>query len=129
MNHLVFSSIILFICCLIYNLDTVAVLLMGWIIYLIAELKRRNIKCWLDNPTCVYLGKVSYSLYMIHFAIWLIYFLFLQKLFNGLNLSETFEFYMLSIWVVSLSLVSAVIMYRYIEGPSRNKIVKAFTKL
>jgi peptidoglycan/LPS O-acetylase OafA/YrhL len=75
------------------------------------------IRSWFSRPLAVFLGKISFPLYLIHFTIMasLSCFIFLQmyRLTGGYVLSATIA----SLGGVAISLIAAVCFQRYVDAP------------
>ena len=85
-------------------------------LFLIIVITSKNIQILLENKVLLYLGKISYSLYLIHWIIgkiimdyWHIW---------GQYLGEgALRFFLLFLLFISLSILAADYMYRFIELP------------
>lgn len=124
---LLVTTLLIAACCFIFNLDLIVMLASGFVILLVSEMDRQNIKTWLSHPVLVYLGKVSFSLYMVHYIVWTLYFLTLRESFDRIVASnETllfFSYYILASLIIAVSLFFACILHHLAEKPMRKLIV------
>lgn len=81
----------------------------GVAILIIISLNSTLIKDFLEKKVLIYLGEISYSLYLIHPIVLLIYVHFARG---------TFFLYTILLFVPIISLLAAHFMHRYIEVPS-----------
>ncbi len=79
------------------------------------------ISYWLSARWLVFLGEISFSIYMTHQILnraWDVYFGFLQGLPNAVECAL--------FWIVLLSASAA--MYMFIEAPAREAIMRAYDR-
>lgn len=125
----IFSVITVFL--YVGHLDMFVIPLFGAVIYFLADAQRNGTEVWLDHPVWVYLGKISYSFYMVHYCILLclMYLLFenvLGILGPGTQLG--------GIQVVCLFVAlmacfpAAMLLYHGVEIPMRRRIIRKFCK-
>ena len=126
-RHLVIAGLLTIACLFIVEMKLFAVPIAGWIILLLADLHRQGKETWLSHRVCVYLGQVSYSLYMVHYIFWVLYFLLLRQSFEAaIYANETllyFSYYILAVAVISVSLLFAIALHHIAEKPLRKWIV------
>lgn len=93
-------------------------LIVGLLILVFAR-QQGLLSCLLKNPIMIYLGEISFSLYMCHRLI-----LALANNYALNFIDENPFLYYLLYW--GLSLVLSATLYRFIETPSRYQLRKAF---
>lgn len=99
--------------------DLIFIALFTSIIFSAAALSRNeNAVGWLGKPSLVYLGDISYSVYMVHAIFFSVYFRSVDIII-GKQISPIL---MLLIWSVGVvgTVVLATITYRFIEIPGRS---------
>lgn len=88
-----------------------------------------KINCLLKLPALLFLGKISYSIYMVHFIfIWLSQ-IVIEKFFRGHFVDSVEKYYSLSLpqaftiftLIYILIILSATLLYKYIEEPARKR--------
>ena len=129
-KHLTISFLLLCFCFYMGNLDFIVVPLFAWVIYLLADQARHGQRSFLNNNILQFLGQVSYSLYMVHFPIWVGFMhMFLGNYmgFNNGNVS-LITIYSVVFFTILLMFPCAILTYKYIEVPSRRWIIKTFIK-
>lgn len=111
--------------------DIIVVLFLGVAIYLLAEAQRSGVTMWLSNPIWVYLGKISYSFYMVHYCVILcvIYMLF-GKYLGVLGGGVPLGVIQVSCLFVSVMACfpAAMLLYHGVEVPMRRLIIQRFCK-
>ena len=101
-------------------IDIVVIPCLALIVAWGADLTRTQQESGLANPVAVWLGEISYSLYMVHYPVMVVVLYSAQ-----LYLSE--QDYRLAFWGLAplsilLSVGAAALLYRYIEIPARRWI-------
>ena len=101
-------------------IDITVIPLLALIVINAADLVRVDRQGWLARPTAVWLGEISYSLYMVHYPVMVLVMYSAQ-----LHLSA--QDYQWAFWVLApvsllLSLIAAAALYHYIEIPARRLI-------
>ncbi|MEZ5848703.1 MAG: acyltransferase [Geminicoccaceae bacterium] len=96
-----------------------AVLLLAFIIFAAASLERQGRLAFLGNRVLVYLGETSYSLYMLHAIVFIVYFKGL-RLILGEQIHDWIWY--LGPVVIPLALATASIGYHVVEVPCRRWI-------
>ncbi len=85
-------------------------------LFLLIVITSKNIQVVLENKVLLYLGKISYSIYLIHWIIGL--FIMDHWSIWGQYLGEgALRFFVMFILFISLSIFAADLMYKYIESP------------
>jgi len=97
--------------------DLPTILLLGFVIFACASLERHGGIAALRHRWLVYLGEVSYSLYMVHAIVFTVYFKA-----ASLVLGEAYERWVYWVGPVALvgCLVAAVMAYHLVEKPARS---------
>ncbi len=125
----IFSMIIVFL--YLGHLDMFVVSLFGAVIYFLADAQRSGVEFWLSNPVWVYLGKISYSFYMVHYCVLLCLMYLLFKNVLGILGGET-QLGGLQVVCLFVSLMAcfpaAMLLYHGVEVPMRRLIIKRFCK-
>ncbi|MEZ5825417.1 MAG: acyltransferase [Geminicoccaceae bacterium] len=98
-----------------------AVSLLAFVIFASASLERQGRLGFLGNRVLIYLGETSYSLYMLHAIVFIVYFRGL-----GIVFGDSLDAW---IWyvgplVIPLSLAAASIGYHFVEVPCRHWITE-----
>lgn len=98
--------------------------LLCFMIYVGAEQTRQGISGFLSKPWAVYLGRISYSFYMVQYCVWFILMNILLRDYSSTWLDIRI------IWIVSLGLVilAASATYHFIEQPAHAWINSKFAK-
>lgn len=97
--------------------------LLGAVLMFTAVLLNKTLQTFFSNKVFIWLGKVSYSLYLVHFMIiatfssWFIL-TFYQRL--GYPITVAIDFIITSLIVLSIS----ALMQKYIEGSSKKLLIK-----
>lgn len=98
--------------------DPLAVLLLVGIIGL-TSLEAGAIGRFLKNRVLVYLGRISYSIYMVHYPLRTLY-VEVAKPIVGKTLSQSYALSLLAtVFMIALTIALAALTYRYIETPGR----------
>lgn len=85
-------------------------------LFLIIVMMSKNIQALLENKVLLYLGKISYSIYLIHWIIGL--FIMNNWQVWGQYLGEgAFRVFVMFILFIGASVFAADLMYRFIEAP------------
>lgn len=97
--------------------DLVTVCLLGWLIFAAASLERLGRAYWLRDRRLIYLGEISFSLYMLHAIIFTVYF-------KALELALGEAGYATHAWWLGVPalvgcIVAAAIAYELVEVPAR----------
>jgi peptidoglycan/LPS O-acetylase OafA/YrhL len=103
----------------------VSTLLFGLLILVCAEQSRQRASVILENPFAVWLGEISYSLYMIHILSITSIVLTLRPLLNSHISDRGTVIAALYISSILGSVILAAILYHLVERPSR-KAITAF---
>lgn len=112
------SLVVLWLMCL-GVMDVFVVCLSGVLILLLADSSRlRGGGGWLSGAVPVYLGRVSYAFYMVHYPVIVLVF---QPLFTE---HCVVSFFAGAAAVAVLTLFLAALLYRYVEVPCRKWIVR-----
>ena len=129
-KQLVVSSTVLFLCFYLGSLDFIVVPLYAWVIYLLADQARHCQKSFLNCNVLQYLGKISYSLYMVHFPVWVGFMHLFLGYYMGLNDGgvSIVTMYFVIFLTILLMFPCAMLTYKYIEDPSRRWIIRKFIK-
>lgn len=102
--------------------NTCLVFAFSILIFCCADAKRQGIKTIFDVNLLAYLGKISFSLYMVHYSACLMFLYFVPNL---LALDRNIEsMLVLCVLTIFMSLVMAIFMYHYVEKPARHWITK-----
>ena len=128
---LVISFCALLFCCYYQGLDFISVPLFAFIIFLLSERFRQGKAGLLDKPILRYWGKVSYSLYMVHFCIWtLVMNVICGSQRGGFGVYESGSLYHYTVVLTSFLLFfpAAMVVYHGVEKPWRQIIVGRFCK-
>jgi peptidoglycan/LPS O-acetylase OafA/YrhL len=91
------------------------IFLFGAIIFAYAETARQNVRTILNNKFLIYLGEISYSIYMIHAPVATVWFKLIVPRFNQVTPMTT----LLGALIV---IPCAALTYRWIELPARAHI-------
>ncbi|MEO1017189.1 MAG: acyltransferase [Pseudomonadota bacterium] len=95
--------------------DWLAVPILAFLIFAVASLERQGGVHWLRTRPLIYLGEISYSIYMVHGIVLTLWFKAL-----GMTLGAQSNLaYALSWLAIPLSLVTAAAAYHAVETPSR----------
>lgn len=111
------GTVILLVMVVHWNVsDLLAVLLLAFVIFAVASLERQGRLRLLARPAWVYLGEISYSLYMTHAIVFIVFF-------KGLSLIAGASFPTL-VWLtgpvaLALCFITAALGYHLIEMPGR----------
>ncbi len=116
----------------------ITVVLFTLFIYLVAERYRQGGRSYLDHAVLQYLGKISYSLYMVHYVVWSVgiyAFLALSDVSYTLPLgdqvhkmfSENVRYVAASLYIV-VSLLLSVVLYHFCETPMRRFLTKKYIR-
>ena len=113
------------------NFDMLIVPLFGAVIYFLADAQRNGACVWLAKPVWVYLGKISYSFYMVHYCVLLcvMYLLFEKNMGvfgDGTQLGDV-QIACLLVTVIAL-FPAAMLLYHGVEVPMRRFIIRKFCK-
>ncbi len=95
--------------------------IVSWkLIGLISYSDRTKIFNFLDHWSLQFFGKISYSLYLIHFSILYIVARFMFQILPNLPFTDNYLFTHTILFVISLTIATgvSVIVHRYIETPS-----------
>jgi peptidoglycan/LPS O-acetylase OafA/YrhL len=95
--------------------DPVSVILLGILIVTVAEGERRGIANFLRRAPLVYLGEISYAIYMVHFFV----------LFGVWSFRATSAFYPLLTLSLPATIGIAAVMHHVIELPCRTLLRNA----
>jgi peptidoglycan/LPS O-acetylase OafA/YrhL len=94
---------------------------LGCAIILLSTFSSKTIQTSLNHKTLVFLGRVSYSVYLLQFIIILCLLPPLVRLVNGWGIVQTFPLFVLTLLVsVAATLGCATLTYRFIELPAIN---------
>jgi peptidoglycan/LPS O-acetylase OafA/YrhL len=96
--------------------DALAVLLLGFLIFAVASLERQGLGRWLGHSVLVYLGNISYALYMVHGIVFIIFFKVLHLLIGPTSPAMSWA---LGSVAVLLAFVAAMAGHHWIELPGR----------
>ncbi len=107
--------------------DYVVIVLFAILIYMAAEQSRSNYNGLFSSPWFIYLGKISYSLYMVQFCAWFILMKFVlinHPGLTGLWLDPRI------VWFLSIIpvMMAAILTYHFIECPAHRWINNKFAK-
>lgn len=96
--------------------DTLAVLLLAGLIFAAASLERQQRAQWLAHPMLIYLGEISYSLYMTHAIVFIVYFKAAK-----LALGDAYDAYLFLVGppALILCIATAALSYHSVEMPGR----------
>jgi peptidoglycan/LPS O-acetylase OafA/YrhL/tetratricopeptide (TPR) repeat protein len=114
--------------------DELIVLSFGLLILVAAEQAREGVGGLLTSPITIWLGQISYSLYMVHFILRENVFLFFSGFFYGTHVDSSHvaipldAFYPLYFATLALCLPVAALCYHFIEQPSRHWITRRFAR-
>jgi peptidoglycan/LPS O-acetylase OafA/YrhL len=89
----------------------------GLLIFSLAEASKTNPRGWLGAAGWVYLGEVSYSVYMTHLPVDIAYFHALDRIAPGLTGLAAWAAWL---GVFAATLATAVTTYHLVERPARN---------
>lgn len=99
------------------------------LIYCLAEMNRSYEPQYLGGKLIYYLGKASYSLYMIHYCVIILIMHLIYEIFAGLSWDENTSIYirLATMCMTGIcSFVGAYFLYEFIETPSRRWIIRKF---
>lgn len=116
------------LCC--KGLEYFTILLFIGLIFLYADMARKKTSSVLEHPLWNYLGRISYSFYMMHYCIWVGFLHVFLGGYLGLGQADLSYIEILSYLALTTILFfpSAMIVYHLVEVPSRKQVVKTFTK-
>ncbi len=131
-RHIIFCYTALCVSVILQLGNLFAVPLFCYLVFLYADKSRRNEPTFLDLPILQYLGRVSYSLYMVHYIVWLfivclLVFIFDFSSFKILDdylqhgISTEVRCVFMFIYMVC-SVFAAMMMYHLCEVPGRRFI-------
>lgn len=113
------------------HLDMFVVPLFGAVIYFLADAQRSGTEVWLVHPVWVYLGKISYSFYMVHYCVLLCLMYLLFENFLGVLGGET-QLGGIQVACLFAAIIAcfpaAMLLYHGIEVPMRRRIIRKFCK-
>lgn len=100
--------------------DAVAVLLIGALILLLA-IDRSALSALLDRPAWVYIGEISYSLYMVHGIAFLLYFAGLDAgwIVRPASAGQSLAY---AAALLAFSSAGGMLSYHYLETPLRDRL-------
>lgn len=89
--------------------------IIGAFLLVLVAIRSKLMQKLFSNKIFEFLGKISFSLYLIHFVV--IYSLssYLFKVFIGLGLSYNFSFILMFIISITLILIVSYVMYKYVD--------------
>lgn len=127
-RYLYLNIIALFVALNISGADYIVVMLFVSLIYLFTKLDQQGVTNFLHNGFLNYLGRVSYSFYMLHYVV-LIGFssLFLEQYMqlNNANLTN-YELFLYLVLTKIVIFPCAMLMYHGVEVPMRRLIICKF---
>jgi peptidoglycan/LPS O-acetylase OafA/YrhL len=97
--------------------DFISVILLGYLVFTVSSLERLGKARLLCHPRLVYLGEISYSIYMVHGIVLIVYFKFLQVCLGDYYQSVE---YWVAPGAILLTFMAAAGAYRIIEVPCRS---------
>lgn len=101
--------------------DALAVLLLGLVIFGAASLERQGRGRWLKHPALVYLGEISYALYMVHGIVFIVCFKLLHLVAGP---EATLTVWLLGPLALMLAFANAMLAHHWIELPGRRWMVR-----
>jgi peptidoglycan/LPS O-acetylase OafA/YrhL len=92
------------------------------VIFAVASRSRNGAAGFLQRPLLVYLGNISYSIYMVHLPCYGMFFSFVLQVAGPQSFAE----WQLPIWFASLGfvLMASIVCYNVVETPGRRLIVE-----
>jgi peptidoglycan/LPS O-acetylase OafA/YrhL len=100
-----------------------AVVLLAFLIFAVASLARQGRLAWLSGPVPVYLGEISYAIYMTHAIVFIVFFRGLGLLLRD---SASPHFWWLGPIALALTLVAAMLAHHLVERPARRWLNRLF---
>jgi len=107
--------------------DQLIILFFGVLIFVAAEQSRRGLGGWLTSPVSVYLGQISYSLYMLHLILIQNFFMGWPRI-VGDPTNTPVMFYSLYGLTAALCLPAAALCYHFVEQPSRGLMTRVLLR-
>lgn len=99
--------------------DYLIVPLLAVLVFIAAEQARQGKRGWLAGRTAVYLGEISYSIYMVHFLLMNGIFLFgVVKLYGAVVPAGVFYALWYGLFVLTVAI--SALTYHFIEKPGRH---------
>lgn len=126
LKQYILSMATLLFCFFCSGLDIIVVPVFAWIIFLVAVQARDYRKSWLNHPLWVYLGKASYSLYMVHFCVWSGVMIFTSYIGVPLFTHGYVSDYLAAFTLLGLFFPVAIAVYHFVEKPMHSLIVRKF---
>ncbi len=111
------------------GLDFLCVPVFAALIYLYAESGRQGLRSVFDHKAFKYLGRISYSFYMVHYVVWVGFLHVFLGNYMGLmsaELSQTHILFYLGLTTI-LFFPVAIVMHHGVELPARKWIVRKIT--
>lgn len=105
--------------------DFLVVLIFSFLVLFTAEQTRQEQKSVLSNSFCIYLGEISYSLYMLQYPFMFgVFALTLEQILKFHNTSFLWNY----LWGIApiILILLAMLTHKYIEHPARSLVVKYF---
>lgn len=101
-------------------IDIIVIPCLAFLVIWGADLSRLNREGWLAHPLSIWLGEISYSLYMVHYPVMVL-------ILYSAQIYLTEEAYRLAFWGLAplsfaVSLIAAAALYYYVEVPARRWI-------
>ncbi len=129
-KQLIFANIALFFCFYLGSLDFIVIPLFAWVIYLLADQARHGEQSFLNNDILQYLGRISYSLYMVHFPVWIGFMHLFLGYYMGLNDGNVslLTIYSVIIFTILVMFPCAMLTNKYVEEPSQRWLVGKLIK-
>ena len=107
--------------------DLFIVFLFCGFIFYYSDFERSGRKSWLHKGLWNYLGRISYSFYMVHYVVWVGYMCLFWGAYMGVEEFETYFQVMCGLFSVQiLTFIAAVFMYHGVEVPARRFIIARF---
>jgi peptidoglycan/LPS O-acetylase OafA/YrhL len=100
-----------------------AVVLLAFLIFAVASLARQGRLAWLSGPVPVYLGEISYAIYMTHAIVFIVFFRGLGLLLRD---PASPHFWWLGPIALALTLVAAMLAHHLVERPARRWLNRLF---
>lgn len=97
--------------------DAIIWLGLSSLIFCLAETSKSSDGGWLGAPSAIWLGEASYSLYMIHMPVDLVWFQAIKRLLPG-SVGEGVALAAV-LGALVMSLIAAGVLYQFIERPAR----------
>ncbi len=94
-----------------------AVLLLAFLIFAVASLARQGRLDWLARPALVYLGEISYAIYMTHAIVFIVFFRGLGILLHD---PASPHLWWLGPIALALTLAASVLAHHLVERPARH---------